>query len=72
MTLDILCTPNFNREESDAIDQAAEALHLSREEVVRSAVKFFAAQCVPTQGAIALPGNGFFIGVCVPTQKVHV
>ena len=70
MTLDILCTPNFNREESDAIDHAAEALHLSREEVVRSAVKFFVAQCVPTHDTDAASRRALSLGVCVPTQKV--
>ena len=69
MTLDILCTPDFNCEESEALDQAAKALHLSREELVRTAVKYFAAQCVPTHGAVVLPNGGIFVGSCVPTQS---
>jgi hypothetical protein len=48
MELEILCTPDFTNEESAAIDRAAALLHLTREEVVRSAVKFFCTECVPT------------------------
>lgn len=51
MPLDILCTPDFNEEELALIDQLAAMLGIRREEVVRKAVKYFAAQCVP----VALP-----------------
>ena len=49
MELDILCTPSFSPEESEAIDSVALKLGIAREEVIRKAVQFFAAQCVPTQ-----------------------
>lgn len=48
MTLKILCTQYFNQKELQGIDTYA-ALHgMTREEVVRKAVAFFASQCVPT------------------------
>ena len=49
MELDILCTPSFTPDESEAIDNIASELGIAREEVIRKAVKYFAAQCVPTQ-----------------------
>ena len=49
MELDILCTPSFSPEESKAIDSIALELGITREEVIRNAVKLFVAQCVPTQ-----------------------
>ena len=51
MELEILCTPNFTDEESAAIDKAATILNITREEVIRSAVRTFCAECVPTQPA---------------------
>ena len=48
MELEILCTPEFTDEESAAIDKAAALLNLTREEIIRSAVKTFCADCVPT------------------------
>lgn len=48
MELEILCTPDFTDEESAAIDKAAEILNVTREEVIRSAVRNFCAECVPT------------------------
>lgn len=48
MELEILCTPEFTDEESAAIDKVAALLNVSREEVIRSAVKTFCAECVPT------------------------
>lgn len=71
MTLDILCTPAFTAEESNDINRVAATLNLSREEVIRTAVKFFAAECVPTHGAHNNTSGLFFAGVCVPTQKVR-
>ena len=50
MSLKILCTPDFTDAELAAIDKAAAALHTTREELVRKAVAFFSAKCVPTQG----------------------
>lgn len=49
MSLDILCEVKFNPEEEAALDDAAKWLGMTKEEVVRKAVKIFAAQCVPTQ-----------------------
>ena len=54
MPLDILCTPDFDKEDRALIDQLAAALGISRDEVVRKAVKYFAAQCVPTH---SVPAN---------------
>jgi hypothetical protein len=48
MELEILCTPEFTDEESAAINEAAALLDISREELIRSAVKTFCAECVPT------------------------
>ena len=53
MELEILCTPEFTDEESAAIDEAAALLDISREELIRSAVKTFCAECVPTQSVTA-------------------
>ena len=50
MTLKILCTPKFTGKESASIDNAAKALHTTREDIVRKAVAYFSAKCVPTQG----------------------
>lgn len=47
--LDILVTPRFSVEEGKFIAAAATRLGISREKVVRLAVKSYAAQCVPTQ-----------------------
>ena len=49
MGLEILCTPRFNKAENAALDKIANALHTTREKLVRKAVRIFAAQCVPTQ-----------------------
>lgn len=49
MTMEILCTPYFTDTERDEINRCAEKVHMSAEKFVREAVKFFAAQCVPTQ-----------------------
>ena len=48
MELEILCTPEFTDEEIAAIDKAASLLNVTREEIIRSAVKTFCAECVPT------------------------
>ena len=53
MELEILCTPEFTDEESAAINKVAALLKVSREEVIRSAVKTFCAECVPTQSTTA-------------------
>ena len=50
MELEILCTPDFSDDEIKDIEQAATSLGVTPEEVVRKAVRIFAAQCVPTQG----------------------
>lgn len=49
MVLEILCTPDFSDDEIKDIEQAAASLGITPEEVVRNAVRRFAAQCVPTQ-----------------------
>jgi hypothetical protein len=48
MILDILCEVKFNPKEEAALDSAARRLGMTKEEVVRKAVKVFATQCVPT------------------------
>lgn len=48
MELEILCTPDFTASESAAIDEAARALDVSRDEIIRRAVRYFSAACVPT------------------------
>lgn len=50
MVLEILCTPDFSDDEIKDIEQVAASLGITPEEVVRKAVRLFAAQCVPTQG----------------------
>lgn len=50
MELEILCTPDFSDDEIREIEQVAASLGVTPEEVVRKAVRLFAAQCVPTQG----------------------
>jgi len=50
MPLKILCTPDFNKTELAELDRIAAKLHTTREKIVRRAVRFFAAQCVPTHG----------------------
>lgn len=49
MKLKILCTPDFTAEELKELDQVSAQLGAPVEEVIRKAVSFFAAQCVPTQ-----------------------
>lgn len=51
MSLDILCEVKFNQEEEAALEDAVKRLGMTKEEVVRKAVKIFAAQCVPTHPA---------------------
>jgi len=48
MELTILCNPFFSAAEEEAIVSASKTLNLSKEEVVREAVAFYSAQCVPT------------------------
>ena len=57
MTLKILCTPDFTADEIKVIEQAAAHLGVTVEEVIRKAVRSFAAQCVPTQGGSDSPGR---------------
>lgn len=57
MMLKILCTPDFTADEISDIDQAAARLGVTAEEVIRKAVSFFAAQCVPTQGGSGQAGR---------------
>lgn len=49
MPLMIVCTPKFSQKELVAIDEIATTLHKTRDEVVREAVKYYSAKCVPTQ-----------------------
>lgn len=51
MELDILCEVPFTDKEAHDIEAAADSLGISQEEVIRSAVKSFAAECVSTQNA---------------------
>ena len=48
MSIEILCTPRFSKEESKEIGRIANSLGISRSELVRRAVKSYAAKCVPT------------------------
>ncbi len=50
MKLKILCTPDFTADEIKELDQVSAQLGAPVEEVIRKAVRLFAAQCVPTQG----------------------
>lgn len=47
----ILCTPSFPKEEAKEISRAAKSLGITREELVRRAVRRFAAECVTTHKA---------------------
>ena len=67
MILDILCVVNFDDIASAEIEQAANKLHISRSDVVRMAVKSFAAECVPTQSP-TLGRDTLCAGQCVPTH----
>lgn len=49
MNIDILCEVKFSERDNAALDRAATLLHMSREDVVREAVRLYTAQCVPTQ-----------------------
>lgn len=48
MSLDILCEVKFSAKDNAALDRAATLLGKSREDIVREAVRLYAAQCVPT------------------------
>ena len=48
MELTILCTPTFPKEESTEISRAAKNLGITRSELVRRAVRIYAAECVTT------------------------
>ena len=49
MDLEILCEVDIPEQDAAELGIAAERLGLTVEQVVRSAVKSFAAECVPTQ-----------------------
>ena len=49
MTPKVLCVPEFTTREHAQLDEAAKRLNLPLEDVVRRAVAFFSAKCVPTQ-----------------------
>lgn len=51
MSLDILCEVKFNPKEEAALDSAARRLGMTKEEVVREAVRSFVSQYVPTHSA---------------------
>lgn len=70
MQLEILCTPKFDSEESSAVDAIATLLGISREDAVREAVKFFAAECVPTHKANGKP-NPSSCRMCAHTRRGH-
>lgn len=65
MILDILCVVNFDDIANAELEQAANKLHISRSDVVRMAVKSFAAEYVPTQST-TLGRNTLCAGQCVP------
>ena len=49
MDLEILCEVDIPEQEALDLDIAAERTGLTVEQLIRSAVKSFAAECVPTQ-----------------------
>lgn len=51
MSLDILCEVKFNERDGAELERAAALLGKTKEEVVREAVRLYAAQCVPTHAA---------------------
>lgn len=48
MSVEILCTPKFTKQETAALDAYATSHGMSREEVIRKAVHDFSRRCVPT------------------------
>jgi hypothetical protein len=58
MSIDILAEVKFTDKEEAALIEAAAALGKTKEEVVREAVRFFVAECVPTQK----PGKSLMAG----------
>ena len=48
MELSILCTPTFPKDEAKEISRVAKSLGITRSELVRLAVRLFAAECVTT------------------------
>ena len=50
MDIDILCEVDFPANECEAIAEVASRLGMTTQEVVRSAVKLYSAECVPTHG----------------------
>lgn len=57
MTLEILCTPFFNATEEKDITAAAAKLKMTKEELVRAAVRFYSSVCVPTHKPDELPSK---------------
>ena len=51
MSLEILCTPRFTKAELAELDRLAATYHTTRENLIRTAVRDFVAQCVPTHAA---------------------
>lgn len=51
MDLEILCEVDIPEQDAAELGIAAERLGQTVEQVIRSAVKSFAAECVPTQNA---------------------
>lgn len=48
MSLEILCRPTFSADEIAALDRIAKRNGVTRAEIVRRAVAFFASECVTT------------------------
>ena len=66
MMLEILCVTSFTSREAVELEKAASELGISKEVLIRNAVRYFSAECVPTQKAtkgqpLASPAE------CVPT-----
>lgn len=68
MMLEVLCTPYFSEAQSAELDALADKLGLSRAEVVRKAVRFFSAKCVPTHSA-KMARRAFSSTVCTHTSR---
>ena len=65
MPLNILCTPYFSADELIALENVAKERGVSRSQVVRAAVAYFHAVCVPTQNeTLVSTASSFLADVC--------
>lgn len=51
MMLEILCVPSFTTREAVELGNAASELGISKDVLIRNAVRYFSAECAPTQKA---------------------